>query len=418
MDRVPGFEPGGREFESLRARQLNKEITVTIDQKKTAFDDWRSVGLSLYMGLVGYGVMVGIPVISTAWSEKLGYTAEQVGRVAGADMGGLSLGAVFVALIISRINRRHLVILGSLITIFANYFCTIYEQYEIVLWLRVLSGFGNGIYTGVAVAALGATIKPVRAYNLFLFAFAFSQALEMRVLPQLTMNGIYWFFIIGILISLFFIKWIVPFGLISRNDKKKEISQVSFIPKYILWLAMGAIFLAYINIGAYWVYIELASFSFGISPSWTGEVLFWGSLLTLVGCGFAAIANNRYGIAKPFIGSSLLMIAIVALLISGITDMSLLISVFMFNFLWIFTDVFQMATVATIDREGSFSALMPGAQGMGQIVGPNIAASILGANYGYGSVFFMCAIFTTLSILVYLIMRKRLEKYSPQLLEK
>jgi len=77
-----------------------------------------------------------------------------------------------------------------------------------------------------------------------------------------------------------------------------------------------------------------------------------------------------------------------------------------------------MATVATIDREGSFSALMPGAQGMGQIVGPNIAASILGANYGYGSVFFMCAIFTTLSILVYLIMRKRLEKYSPQLLEK
>ncbi len=82
------------------------------------------------MGLVGYGVMVGIPVISSAWSEKLGYTAEQVGRVAGADMGGLSLGAVVVALIISKMNRRHLVVYGSLITIFANYLCTVFEQYE------------------------------------------------------------------------------------------------------------------------------------------------------------------------------------------------------------------------------------------------------------------------------------------------
>ena len=84
---------------------------MEINQTKTKFDDWRSVTLSLYMGLVGYGVMVGIPVISTAWSEKLGFTAEQVGRVAGADMGGLSLGAVVVAFIISRMNRRYLVVL-------------------------------------------------------------------------------------------------------------------------------------------------------------------------------------------------------------------------------------------------------------------------------------------------------------------
>ena len=112
------------------------------------------------------------------------------------------------------------------------------------------------------------------------------------------------------------------------------------------------------------------------------------------------------------------MMIIVGLLIGGITDTNLLISVFMFNFLWIFTDVFQMATVATIDREGSFSALMPGAQGMGQIVGPNIAATILGANYSYSAVFVMCMIFTGLSIVVYLIMRNKLEQYSPQLLDK
>jgi len=39
------------------------------------------------MTLVGYAVLVGVPVISTAWVELLGFTEEQVGRVAGADRG-------------------------------------------------------------------------------------------------------------------------------------------------------------------------------------------------------------------------------------------------------------------------------------------------------------------------------------------
>ena len=39
------------------------------------------------MTLVGYAVLVGVPVISTAWVELLGFTPEQVGRVAGAGMG-------------------------------------------------------------------------------------------------------------------------------------------------------------------------------------------------------------------------------------------------------------------------------------------------------------------------------------------
>ena len=45
----------------------------------TAFDSWRSLIISLYMTLVGYGVLVGIPVISTAWVTLLGFTEVEVG---------------------------------------------------------------------------------------------------------------------------------------------------------------------------------------------------------------------------------------------------------------------------------------------------------------------------------------------------
>ena len=53
---------------------------------RTEFDDWRSLTIGIYMALVGYAVMVGIPVISTSWVNNLGFTEVEVGRVAGADL--------------------------------------------------------------------------------------------------------------------------------------------------------------------------------------------------------------------------------------------------------------------------------------------------------------------------------------------
>jgi hypothetical protein len=52
--------------------------------RRTIFDDWRSLTIGIYMALVGYAVMVGLPVISTSWVNNLGFTEEQVGRIAGA----------------------------------------------------------------------------------------------------------------------------------------------------------------------------------------------------------------------------------------------------------------------------------------------------------------------------------------------
>jgi predicted MFS family arabinose efflux permease len=112
---------------------------------KTVFDDWRSITLALYMSLSGYAVLVGVPVISTAWVNLLGFSEVEVGRVAGADLGGLSLGALVAAALVARINRRVLVLLAIAITVGANWLCTVMLDYEQVLWLRLLAGLGSGV---------------------------------------------------------------------------------------------------------------------------------------------------------------------------------------------------------------------------------------------------------------------------------
>jgi len=390
---------------------------------RTEFDSWRSITISLYMTLVGYGVLVGIPVISTAWVELLGFTEEQVGRVAGADLGGLALGAVLTSLVIGRMNRRALVLLGAGLAILANWLCTIYLDYEVVLWLRVIAGTGSGIYTAVAVATLGGSSKPARAYNMMLFAFAFSQALEMQVLPMLSMDGIYYAFIGCFALGLLVVHWIPARPAGAALDVEIDVEEASGqhhiehrkVPRFVPWLCLGAIFFTYINIGAYWTYIELASMDAGIDNDYMGRLLVWGSFCSLVGCLVATLISNRFGLARPLMVALVGMASAVIMLAFGITDIKILLSIFSFNLLWIFIDVYQMSTVANVDHSGSFASLMPGAQGLGQIVGPNIAASLLGAGLGYGAVFSMGAFAALVGLAIYTSMYIWLRKRIPAL---
>jgi len=381
----------------------------------TVFDGWRSITIALYMTLVGYAVLVGVPVISTAWVEMLGFTAEQVGRVAGADLGGLSLGAVIASLLVARMNRRILVLISVAIVIISNGLCMLFVDYETVLWLRVGAGLGSGIYTAVAVASLGGSSNPARAFNLMLFAFAFSQALEMQVLPMLTMNGIYLVFIACYIVGLPFLHWVPARPLIIDESTAAEDPRIPRVPAYIPWLVLAAIFFTYINIGSYWTYIELAALDAGIDGHYVGRLLVWTSFFSLVGCAVATVISNRFGLARPLLIALFSMATVVGMLSFGITDVKILISMFSFNLLWIFVDVYQMSTVANVDRSGAFASLMPGAQGLGQIVGPNLAASILGAGLGYSKVFIMCASAAIIGLVIYAVMYMRLRKTIPAL---
>lgn len=392
--------------------------SITAARGPNPFDDWRSIVIALYMTLAGYAVMVGIPVISTAWVELLGFTEEQVGRVAGADLGGLALGSVLASLVMGRWNRHHIAYLGLAIAVLANGLCLTYTSYEQVLWLRALGGTGAGIYTAVAVTTLGGTSKPARAYNLMLFAFAFSQAGEMQVLPMLSMNGIYWAFILAFLVSLPFIRWIPkrPHPGLAREVEEAQARPAQRRQTRLLsWLCLGAIFFTYINIGTYWTYIELAALDAGLDGEWVGRLLVIVSLGSVVGCLVATLISNRFGLAKPLLATLAVMAAIVGVLVPGIEYANLLVSLALFNFLWIFIDVYQMGTVAVIDRHGAFAALMPGAQGLGQIVGPNLAATMLGQGQGYGAVFAMCSAAALVAMLIYGLMYARVRARIPEL---
>ncbi len=356
------------------------------------------------MALVGYSVMVSVPVLSTAMVAILGFSEEQVGRVWGADLGGLSIGAILSSLLVSRVNRRHLVLAGVLLSIGGNALCMVFLDYEQVLWLRVATGIGSGIFTAVAVVSLGGTTVPVRAFNMLLFGFAFSTALELHLLPQFTMNEIFLFFIGLAGICVLFLNWLPARPLNDEELAQQEAGQEEVedwhVPKLMPVLCLVAIGFTYVNIGGYYTYIELAAHADGIAEDWVGPLLTWSSIFAVVGCAIAMVCT-RFGLFKPLFVSLLAMAAIVMMLSGGITDLNILVSLFSFMTLWTFVDVYQSAMMAHMDRGGSLVALMPSVQGLGQFIGPNISASILGAGMGYGTMFMVSGSMALVATLLY-----------------
>ena len=180
----------------------------TLLHHRTEFDDWRSLTIGIYMALAGYAVMVGIPVISTSWVNNLGFSEVEVGRVAGADLGGLAIGALISAMFVAKVDRRYLAAGAALLTIAANALCIVYQGYEVTLWLRLAAGVGAGVYTGIAVATIGGHSRPAFAFSLELFAFAASQGAELMLLPLLTIEGLYIALIGTYVVGLLFISWL------------------------------------------------------------------------------------------------------------------------------------------------------------------------------------------------------------------
>ena len=299
-----------------------------------------------------------------------------MGRVAGADLAGLAIGAVLAAIYMARVDRRYMAVGAAIVAILANVLCVYNQSYEATLWLRLAAGLGAGVYTGIAVATIAGHSRPAFAFSLELLAFAFSQGAELAFLPFLSINQIYWVLVATFVVGLLFINWL-PRRPAYASEKVESLpsaktppADLITIPSYVPWLVLLAIVFTYINIGAYWTYIELAASESEADPDWVAKILWITSIFSVIGCVFAVLLSNRYGLARPLFVTLILQAIIVVMLVTGINNVNIAISMFMFNFFWIFIDVYQASTIANVDRSGQFPALIPAAQGLGNFLGP------------------------------------------------
>ena len=144
-------------------------------------------------------------------------------------------------------------------------------------------------------------------------------------------------------------------------------------PSVLAWVGIFAIVVAYINIGAYWANIELAAEDAGLDGDWAGSN-FW-TVLTFVGCFTAMVTLKKLDYDRPILVTLVLMVLAVGALAVNFTAAIFLLSVALFNFLWIFIDVYQMGGVSA-RTEAVALQLSSLRSGLREMLGP-LAASFL-----------------------------------------
>ena len=69
--------------------------------------------------------------------------------------------------------------------------------------------------------------------------------------------------------------------------------------------------------------IELAAASDNTDPEWVGSVLTWSSFCSLIGCLFATLLSNKFGLLRPLLVTLICQASIVGMLASGVTNTSI-----------------------------------------------------------------------------------------------
>lgn len=386
------------------------------------FDRPKAIAGAVILSFVGNGVFIGLPVIVGAVADSLDFSEQMLGWIASAETGGLLVAALVTSAVVNRCNRRHLAIVGIVLATIANFLSSNVTDFETLFALRVLSGLGGGVCYSLGVACLACTHHTARNYSILIFGLVFMNAVELFTIPIISANfgvsGVYLGFAVVFGLCLLVVNWIPKFAETENHDDPTEDEEhghesMSRISPRIPLLCLAAVFCFYITISSFWTYIERAGVAAGFTDAFITNTLTIGTLFSLIGCVAAAWLSNRLGQSKPLLFALILMAIMLLGLSLGLSTAKYVIGLFLFNVLWNFTDIYQLGTIANVDRTGRFAALVPAAQHTANTIGPTAAASMFVVGWDYAGVMLLAAFGSVLAFLLYLTIYLRLRRVAP-----
>ncbi len=389
----------------------------------TVFDSHIAIFAAIVISFVGNAVVLGMPIIVGSFADSLGFSEQQVGWLASADLGGMFLASVFTSTAIARINRRGLACAGIFIALLANYASIQFHEFEPLFLARVAAGIGGGICYSTGVACIAGTHHTARNFSILMFGLVAINAIELYTFPWLSdawgINGIFYAFCVSFtgcflvlpLLPCYTEETSLPPAHGNGNAVKRH--GETEIPRYLPKLCLLAVSCFYITVGSFWAFIERAGVDAGLSDSFISNTLTVGTVFTLLGCIAATWLSNRAGQSKPLLAALLVMCAGLLMLSTGINPLVFALGTFIFNIMWLFTDIYQLGTISNIDHSGRFAALVPGAQGLAQTVAPAIAGFLLSRGLGYGSVMILGAAGSLGAFAIYSVVYGQLKRLAP-----
>jgi len=360
--------------------------------------DLRKLLPAIVVGVMGNTGIYLIPLLIGAMVADRGFTDQQAGLVASADLAGYAVMTFVTAMFLIHRNWRRMALVGVAIMFVANIATTFVSAAGAFAAVRFLSGLGAGILAAIATVSLGQSDKPDRNYGLLFAASLLFGTAGLWGLPLLLdrvgLNGAYVLIALLAVIVGFLSTSLPASGTPQTRLSDSVTPQRSWILAGIMLLSI-TLFWAQQN--ALYAYMERIGNASGLSVQFIGFTLGLANLTGFAGASLVAWLGTRFGRLLPLVLSTAVQLTCLWALSGIISAPGYLIALGVISLSWNIVNPIQIGILAGVEPSGRALALASTVIGVGLAAGPALGAAVLHGN-DYSRVLALVAFLTVISI--------------------
>jgi predicted MFS family arabinose efflux permease len=366
---------------------------------------------ALALSVTGVLMFKVLPLLVGAAADQFHLGPRELGLLASSDLVGITIASLLAPLWVRRVDWRKAGLLALAIVAAGNVASAFAPSLTVLLGLRVFTGLGEGMASGLALVILSDTRHPDRAFALAVAAPILVGLLAFQAMPPLAQAWGY----DGVVLALAGLA--VAFALLmpalpargrpvpARNGGRDATPGTSAAPPSratgpLVAIALLAALLYHVGLGAVWAFVERMGVAAGFAPASIGATLGIAVLFGFAGASLAAVAGARFGRLWPIALAVVGQCAALLLLREPMTHVGFAVAACAFQFLWLLSVPYQLGIIAQADTGGRLFVLALAFQAGGVAVGPVLGGLLLDGD-GFGPVRVLTAVTLLASLVLY-----------------
>ncbi len=329
------------------------------------------------MGNAGLFLIYILPQMLSMVTSEYQLTAFQSGLFGSSDLIGSALISVSSIYWIRKISLRKYGLIGLGIILIGNLLCTLVDDFNTLLLLRVFCGIGEGLVIALTLIMIHDSKNLEKNFAIYLMITLVVGAIMVLLNPSLT-NGLGSDFIFWSQAGMAFIA--VPFCITFIPDQTLKESDEAFSSDgldFKVIKGLFAIMLMFVGYGGLWAFSEQIGIARGFDQEFISLVLSGALGIALIGLALPIVFSDQKH-AALFIALGVLGLLGYALLISfGQNQTHYLVAIWMGSLSVNMVLPYMTGVIAEFDSTGKSMVLIMPLYSIGFALGPLLISLLL-----------------------------------------
>jgi predicted MFS family arabinose efflux permease len=347
---------------------------------KNSADDRIPSAAAITLSVAGVATFLLMPQFVEAAVADLRFTEQQIGILSSAVMIGYTLAALASGLWIRRSSWRLASAAALVGMLFANSASMVIHGFAPFLVLQGIASFCGGSLYSLSLTVLSDSHRPDRYFAYSVGAQTIYQVLGLLAGPFLIARGMSAMllqFCALCVAGLLLVPFVPSHGRFQHDAPIDGHQRNGRLVSGPVLLGLAGCFLFFVNVGAYWTYIERIGTGAGLGLSPISNGLAFSTAASMAGVVLAAWLGHRRGFFLPIAASAFAVLLSMVLLTGNLKMAAYIVSAVIYGIAWNVSLTYQYSTVNLVDRSRLAVALAPAFHNAGGAVGPALAALVV-----------------------------------------